>query len=320
MTLPNFLIVGVQKAGTTSLYNYLREHPQVYMSPVKETEFLSYKPPLDSESASLSATDLLTRGGRKRILTIEAYRELFDGVQDEIAIGEASPNYLFLHEQSVPMIKKYVPDAKLIVVLRNPVERAYSDYLMNVRELVGNRKPLAEQVVSSAQSSYTLLKGRYYAGIKHFLEAFAPEQIQILMHSDLTKDSDRFMSQLYDFIGVDSSFKANTQKRQQTAQVPKNQNINKLLRTRNPLRSAAGAVLRAVMPEAQRQKLRSRLIAANSQGKEGLPLTDEDRRLLENYYREDILRLQDLIDTDLSAWFKVTQLPPQPPVERTEVA
>ena len=178
---------------------------------------------------------------------------------------------------------------------------------MNVRELVGNRKPLAEQVVSSAQSSHTLLKGLYYEGMKHFLEAFPPEQVQILMHSDLTKDSDHFMSQLYDFIGVDSSFKADTQKRQQTAQVPKNQNINKLLRTRNPLRSLAGAVLRTVMPEAQRQKLRSRLIAANSQGKEGLPLTGEDRLLLENYYREDILRLQDLIDTDLSAWFKVTQ-------------
>ena len=317
MTLPNFLIIGVQKAGTTSLYNYLREHPQVYMSPLKETDFLSYKPPLISESGSASAENLLTKGGRKRILTIDDYRELFDGVRDEIAIGEASPNYLFLHEQSVQMIKKYVPDAKLIVVLRNPVERAYSDYLMNVRELVGNRKPLAEQVIGSAQSSYTLLKGRYYEGMKHFLEAFPPEQIQILMYSDLTKDSDRFMSQLYDFIGVDSSFKANTQKRQQTAQVPKNQNINKLLRTRNPLRSAAGAMLRAVMPEAQRQKLRSRLIAANSQGKEGLPLTNEDRQLLENYYRDDILRLQDLIATDLSDWFKVIQ--PQQPVE-TEIA
>ncbi len=318
MTLPNFLIVGVQKAGTTSLYSYLREHPQVYMSPVKETDFLSYEPPPISESGSLSAADLLTKGGRKRILTIDDYLELFEDVRDEIAIGEASPNYLFYYEQSVRMIKKYVPDAKLIVVLRNPVERAYSDYLMNVRELVGNRKPLAEQVVSSAQSSYTLLKGRYYEGLKHFLEAFDPAQVQIMMYSDLTKNSDRFMSQLYDFIGVDSSFKANTQKRQQTAQVPKNQNINKLLRTRNPLRSAVGTVLKILMPEAQRQKLRSRLIAVNSQGKEGLPLTDEDRVLLENYYREDIIRLQDLINTDLSAWFKVTPAPAWQAAETTE--
>ena len=112
MTLPNFLIIGVQKAGSTSIYNYLREHPQVYMSPLKETEFLSYKPPLISESDSLSAADLLTKGGRKRILTIDDYRELFDGVRDELAIGEASPNYLFFHEQSVRMIKKLCAGCK----------------------------------------------------------------------------------------------------------------------------------------------------------------------------------------------------------------
>lgn len=309
MALPNFLIFGVQKAGTTSIYDYLREHPQVYVSPRKETDFLGRESLTEAAAEALPDPERLTRGGRKRILTLQDYQSLFDGARDEIAIGEASPNYLFLHEKAVPQIQKHVPDAKLIAVLRNPVDRAYSDYLMHVREVIGNQKSLAEQVRSSPESSHTLLKGRYYEGVKHFLETFGPDQVKIFLYDDLQADSDRFMQQLYSFIGVDSSFKANTRQRKQTAQVPKNQSINQLLRTRNPLRSAVGAVLRVLLPEEQRQKLRSRLIKANSQGKEGLPLSLADRELLENYYREDILRLQTLINRDLSGWFKVTKAP-----------
>ena len=304
MTLPNFLIFGVQKAGTTSIYNYLREHPQVYMSPWKETEFMGRKPLSDKEYAALSDEQKKTRGGRNQILRIEDYRALFDGVTDEIAIGEASPNYLFLHEQAVPQIQKHVPDAKLIAVLRNPVERAYSDYLMHVRDVVGNQKPLAEQVRTSGDSSFTLLKGKYSEGLKHFLDTFGAEQVKVVLYDELKEDSDRFMQTLYSFIGVDPDFKADTKTKQQTAQVPKNQAINKLLRTKNPLRSMAGAVLKTVTTEEQRKGLRSRLIAANSQGKEALPLSSEDRALLRDYYRDDILKVQLLLNRELSMWLE----------------
>ena len=306
MTLPNFLIFGVQKAGTTSVYDYLRQHPQVYVSPVKETEFLARDAAVIEAADKSDAAPPLTPGGRRQILTLQDYQSLFDGVTDEIAIGEASPNYLFAHQQAVPNIQKYVPDAKLIAILRNPVERAYSDYLMHIRELVGNRKPLADQIKTSPDSSYTLLKGLYYEGTRHFLEAFGTGQVKIFLYDDLRRDADGLMREIYRFIGVNSQFQADTQQRRQTAEVPKNQAVNQLLRTQNPLRSAVGAMLRVAVPEAQRQKLRSRLIAANSQGKEALPLSTADRELLEDYYREDILRLQDLIDRDLSGWFKAT--------------
>ncbi|MEM8501894.1 MAG: sulfotransferase [Cyanobacteria bacterium P01_D01_bin.1] len=297
MTLPNFLIFGVQKAGTTSIYSYLQQHPQVFMSPRKETEFLGrdQMQPTDNKT-------LLTPGGRKQIATIEDYQALFEGVTNEIAIGEASPNYLFLHERAVPAIQKHVPKAKLIAILRNPVERAYSDYLMHVREVVGNQKPLAEQVKQSADSSFTLLKGRYFAGIKHFLKAFGPQQVKICLYEELRQDAAALMADLYSFIGVDAEFAVDAGQRQQKASVPKNQSINQLLRTNNPVRSAVGTLLRTVMPEEIRQQLRSRLIAANSAGKEAMPLAESDRQLLKDYYREDILRLQGLIDRDLSAW------------------
>lgn len=305
MTLPNFLIFGVQKAGTTSIYNYLKQHPQVFMSPLKETDFMGRESAADPEDAEVEVQ--LTRGGRQQILNIRDYRALFDGATDEIAIGEASPNYLFDHERAVENIQRHIPDAKLMAVLRNPIERAYSDYLMHVRQVVGNRKPLAEQIKTSANTSHTLLKGRYYDGVKHFLDTFGAEQVKLFLYEDLRKDSAGLMREVYDFIGVERDFDADTSKRQQKAEIPKNQKLNQLLRTNNPLRSAVGTVLRVLLPEEKRQALRSRLIAANSQGKEGMPLSDEDRRLLEDYYREDILRLQDLIGRDLSGWFKVTE-------------
>lgn len=302
MPLPNFLIFGVQKAGTTSIYNYLEQHPQVYTSPRKETEFLGRQLVDGIATGEGQALPTATRGGRKPILTLADYEDLFAGATDEVAIGEASPNYLFLHERAVPNIQKYVPDAKLIAILRDPVDRAYSDYLMSLRQVVGNLKPLAEQVKTSGQSSYTLRKGLYYEGTKHFLDTFGPQQVKIFLYDDLRRDARKLMSEIYEFIGVDSSFTPDTSRRQQTAQVPKNQAVNKLLRTQNPLRSAIATVLKTVVSEKTRQKLRSRLIAANSQGKEGLPLSPADRQLLQDYYREDILRLQALINRDLSAW------------------
>ena len=301
MVLPNFLIFGVQKAGTTSIYSYLEQHPQVYTSPRKETDFFcrNLAEPIGEDEPRL------TRGGRKRILTIKDYESLFAGVTDEVAIGEASPNYLFRHKNAVAGIQRYLPTAKLIAVLRNPVERAYSDYLMHVRQVVGNRNPLAVQIKESGETSHTLLKGRYYEGMKHFLEAFGAEQVKVFLYDDLRRDSDGLMREIYEFIGVDPTFEVDTGRKQQTAQVPKNQSIHQLLQTDNLLRQAVGSVLRKVMPEERRQKLRSRLIAANSTGKEGLPLSAEDRRLLEDYYRNDVRQLQDLLDRDLSGWFEL---------------
>ena len=307
MTLPNFLIFGVQKAGTTSVYDYLEQHPQVYTSPLKETGFMSRESARRPELLTNEDKTGLTRGGRQKIVTIERYEALFEQAGDAIALGEASPNYLFAHQQAVPNIQTYVPNAKLIAILRNPVERAYSDYLMSLRQVVGNHKPLTEQVKTSGKTSHTLLKGLYAEGVQHFLDAFGPEQVKIFLFDDLRKDSAGLMRELYEFIGVDSSFETNTQKQSQTAEVPKNSAVNRLLRTKNPLRAGAAKVLRTVVSEDHRQKLRSRLIAANSQGKEKLPLTLEERQRLEDYYREDILRLQQLLNRDLSHWFKASR-------------
>ena len=131
--LPSFLIIGAAKAGTTSLWDFLKAHPQVYMPDIKETNFFAlegtradFKGPGDDECLNrLAVTDL------------ESYERLFEGVTDQVAIGEASPLYLY-HPEAPRRIKALIPHTRIVAILRNPTDRAFSSFMHLVRD-GGNR-------------------------------------------------------------------------------------------------------------------------------------------------------------------------------------
>ena len=133
MNMPTFLIIGAMKAGTTSLYHYVGQHPQIYMSPVKEPQFFTFEN---------EALDFHGPGDwhitHQIVKDLENYRKLFQGVTEERAIGEASTVYLY-SSRTAERIHSYIPDAKLIAILRDPVERAYSNY---VQAIHSDREPL----------------------------------------------------------------------------------------------------------------------------------------------------------------------------------
>src|SRR3712207_1803805 len=124
MTMPNFFIIGAQKAGTTSLYHYLKQHPQVYMSPVKEPFFFNHEIGPDGEVLK----ERFGGPGRSRnpkFANLEEYCTLFEAVRDEEAIGEASVLYICV-PGTAERIERYAPGAKAIALLRDPADRAYS--------------------------------------------------------------------------------------------------------------------------------------------------------------------------------------------------
>ena len=296
MKYPNFLIIGVQKSGTTSIYNYLGQHPQVYMSPIKETNFLEK----DWEKVGKEQGIYNSNG----IDTWEKYCQLFAGSKDEIALGEASPNYLFHYRSSVERILKYVPEAKLIAILRNPIERAYSDYLMHIRDEIGEQLSLKTEIELRPKSSFLLKKGFYYTQLQYYFEHFDKSQLKIYLYDDLKANPVKLMQDLYKFIGVDSSFCPDMSEKVQTAQIPKSRLVNRLLKRQNPVRSFAAKTLKLFLPEARRQKIRSQLIKLNSDGKEKAKLSQEEREILQDLYQEEIVSLQELIGRDLSSWFR----------------
>lgn len=292
MKLANFLMAGFEKCGTTSIYNYLEQHPQIYMSPVKEPNFLE------------KDWDSFTGAKRNRIDTIEIYANLFADANDShLRIGEGSPNLLFHYQSSIPRIQQYVPNAKIFAILRDPVTRAYSDYLMQIRdEYQGNNRTLIDQIKYSSTTSFTLLKGLYYTPVKLFLEAFGTDNFKVFLYDDLSKDPTKFMQDIYSYLNVDSSFVPDISKKSQIAQVPRSRTVNQLLKTSNPVRDFIASGLRVIMPLELRQKIRSNLVNLNSQSKDAQPLTEEERQALSQYYYEDVLKLQDLIQQDLSNW------------------
>jgi sulfotransferase family protein len=183
MTLPNFLIIGAMKSGTTSLYFYLKQHPQAYMSSLKEPNFFA----LEGSNLNFDGAEgkeRIQRWLKRDFLTdIEEYRALFRGAAGETAIGEPSPIYLYSPEAS-RRIRHYVPEAKLIAVLRSPVERAYSAFLYMTR---GGREPLkafpealqAEE--SSMRDNWEWIwhyrhVGLYYTQLKRYYDVFDADQ------------------------------------------------------------------------------------------------------------------------------------------------
>ena len=297
MPLPTFLMAGVQKAGTSSVYKYLEQHPQVCLGTVKEPNFLESE--LPSETIANNQAYYEKRAFR---YSYEKYLDNFSQCTDELAIGDGSVNCLFHYETSIPRIQKYIPNAKIFVVLRHPVERAFSDYLMHLRDAINSEQTLP--LTKQSPSSFQLRKGLYYESIKSFQETFGTRQFRVYFYKDFCQDSIQMMKSIYEFIGVSADFEPDTSEKYQTASIPKNSFINRLLRKQNPLKTVFRSTIGTLLPEEKRQAIRSWLISKNSQSKQSVSLSPKERQVLLDYYREDVLKLQDYLDRDLSAWFK----------------
>lgn len=294
MTLPNFFLIGTAKAGTTSLYSYLEQHPEIYMSPVKEPRF--FTPEIYS-----TYNNAVRSGGRKVPLTFKQYSQLFAGVQDETAIGEASTDYLYL-AKSAARIKEKVPNAKLIVILRNPAERAFSAYCYQLRD--GYETLSFEEALNVEGSRikqgfrpgwHYQEVGFYHDRIKQYLDIFPAEQIKIYLYEELASDSIKVTREIYHFLGVDSDFIPNFTKKNISG-VPKNQTLHNLFTKENFLKSA----IKPLIPQQLRQTIYQKMRKNNLGDKP--KLSQKTKKQLTDIYEHDVIQLQTLIQKDLSAW------------------
>ncbi|MUL39032.1 sulfotransferase domain-containing protein [Gloeocapsopsis dulcis] len=296
MTLPNFLVIGAAKAGTTALYYYLKQHPQIYMSPEKEPKFfalegdkLDFRGPGDRENICKSA-----------ITDIETYHQLFKGVTNEIAVGEASPLYLY-SPVAAERIKKYIPHAKLIAILRNPIERAYSGYIMHVREGRETAKDFAEALQEEEARirnnwgwGHYVSVGLYHTQLKRYLDLFDKEQIRVYLYEDLKANPISLVQDVFKFIGVEHTFLPDTSLKYNVAGVPKNNALRILIRNFNSLKPAVNFLL----PDKLRHYVRGQVF-------EKPPVLSHDiRQSLIEVYREDVSNLQNFLQRDLSHWLE----------------
>lgn len=302
MTLPNFLLIGAAKSGTSALYNYLWQHPEIYMSDNKEPNFFA----LEGEKVCFNGPGAEIINA-KSVTSLAEYETLFAGASDEKAVGEASVLYLY-HPQAAARIRDYIPNVKLIAVLRNPVDRAYSSYLHMVRD---GREPAAgftqaldvepERIRDNwAHIWHYQRLGYYYQQLQSYYALFPRQQIAVFTYDAFAADPQNVIRQVFRFLKVDPAFEPDVSLRYNISGSPRFKRLQKWLSGPNPAKER----LKILLPAYTRRRLINKLMALNVKRSAKATMSVAERQRLQTLYREDILGLQALLEQDLSHWLR----------------
>jgi hypothetical protein len=283
--LPNFFIAGAPKSGTTSLYHYLDQHPEIYMSPVKEPHYFAPEIRLERLSeplqagAARDAADLkeyldgpmLEKRFSGPVAEWPAYLKLFQRVNGQKAIGEASVCYLW-SESAAGNIRAAIPNARIILLLRNPVDMVFSMYLHTIRSSAcADPSALSTRIQCTFREAIEiglrqrggkidifhpfLDLGLYHAQLQRMLEAFPERQVRVYWYEDYRTRPMQMLAEIFEFLGVNPAFRPDMSKRYLESQT-------------------------------------------------AISLEPQDRDLLTQFYRDDIEKLASLLGRDLSHWLE----------------
>lgn len=303
MTMPNFVIIGAGKAGTTSLYEYLREHPQIYMSPKKEPRFFA----VEDEEINFQGPD----DSRFRFINrIDDYQKLFSRVSNEIAIGEASPIYLTT-PKAPRRIHHHIPNAKIIVILRDPIERAYSNFLDSLSRGIETTDDFAEAMTLEDQRIknrwsphwHYKRKGFYFSFLKPYFELFDRENIKVYFFDDLKKNPQAIVKDIYHFLGVDHFFEPDFSIKHNPSGIPRSIRLHTYFLNRIwSKNSKVNRIKNLGLVSDLLQQMESSIFQLNL--KEKPKISKDTRKKFIDVYKEDIFNLQELVNRDLSQWLQ----------------
>jgi hypothetical protein len=289
--VPNFLLIGPPKCGTTALYPALTRHPQVYGSPVKEPYFFAFDgqiPAFAGPGARLYRNMAVT--------TWEAYLAFFAAATDEFALGEGSPLYLtsYQPERTAANIRRRLPDVRLIAVLRQPAERAYSQFTYRRQQ---GFEPLADfrQALDAEERRIAANwppacrywhNSYYFTTLSPYFALFPHSQIRIDLYDDMIARPQTLLADLCAFLDIDPSLRPPQIERINETAWPRSRLVRFVQRRMR--------VLGLLLPS--RLRTWNRITPP--------PLSPALRRELTESYREEIDHLQVLIGRDLSHWLK----------------
>jgi len=302
--LPDFLIVGAAKTGTTSLYYYLDQHPALYLPPLKEPRFFT---------CFGVGSDVSERGHSfevaERVCTLDGYHALFEARQPWQLAGEASTDYLFAYETAIRNMKalysKAGKEPAIIIMLRDPVERAWSHYMMHRRD---GKEPLDFPAAASAETvkarraagwpmSFDYLGyGRYAGQVAAYLHAFP--RVHVCFYEDLSVAPEAVVRGIFTFLGVEQTASMDTSKRFNASGRTKtllHGLLARLIYQPNLLKQ----YLKRIFPKSFRFYVRT-----SASGwlfkKQEMPQSVVE--FLTEYYRDDVAQLRDILGHDFPGW------------------
>lgn len=295
--LPNFLIIGAAKSGTTSLARYLSQHPDVY---ILEASRHFVAPGIRLQYGGPNADAVAKRTVWRR----EDYERMFAGWKGEKAVGEKDAVYLS-SETAPRAIFEAIPRARLIAILRHPADRAHSQFTHNLRALCEPSSDFRDALQAEAERKrcgwtdnyFYRERGRYAEQLQRYYALFPPEQLLVLLYDDLVADAAGVMRKVCRHIGVSEEHGLNVAERYNISEgVPTSGGMHRLLTQEGFLKSA----LRTVIPSSLQKRLWWALYRKNLRP---VPKLDPHLRSeLVEEFTDEIRELAKLIDRDLSAW------------------
>jgi hypothetical protein len=298
MTLPNFLIVGAAKAGTTSLYDYLGQHPDLFFSDVKGSHFFS-------TTKAFTARNL------------DAYQDLFARHQGEKAIGETCVSYLFDPTSPARILATLGP-VRILISLRNPVERAFShwQYFYNLgwEDLTFEQALAAEgerfhsetfqrTCPAPVPSGYFYYRrGLYTAQVKRYLETFGTERVKVIIFDEWVQDPVTTCQDIFGFLEIDPTFTPQIEVKN-AAHITRSRRLHDFLVTRRPEWITATYQKSPVWLRNLFFRVGKQIYWANMATAQRNILSPEMRAVLLDRYLEDIHQLEALIQHDLGCWY-----------------
>jgi len=292
---PNFFIVGAAKSGTSSLFHYLDLHPDIYMSAIKEPHYFCH----DYFPAHFTGPG--DEGfSENRIRTTDDYMKLFEpGIRATIR-GEGSVYYAY-YPEIAERIYEFNPESKVVLILRNPVDRAFSAYMHTLRD---GRETLTfeealEQEPQRREKGFQPLwwyreLGRYSAQVERYMKIFPSNQLKILLYDDL-RNTPKVVRETLRYLGLNTDVNIDTSTKHNISGIPKSRKLYRFFAEPNPVKE----VLKPFLPKSIRQKLGQQAKAMTLRKE---TMNPETRQLLRKDYREDVEKLQGLINRDLSTW------------------
>lgn len=294
MPLPNFLCVGAQKSGTTTLHDILVQHPNIYLPEVKETKFFQ-------------RDDYYNRG----IIFYE--NSFFSKWKGQKAIGEIDPSYMFFEYVPERIYKYLGENIKLIFMLRNPIYRAYSHYLMSYK--MGLETESFEKAIKLVdeyrqQNDLTeirfryISRGYYATQIKRFLMFFPIENMFfIIFEDDFLKRREQTISEVLDFLQVENIELLNLNIKSNSASIARMKFIRNFIHKPNIIKQI-GKIL--ICNKDLRKNILMYLNQINNKPVKHKELDSNLKKfLMENYFFKEIKALENIINRDLNIWYKI---------------
>ena len=313
--LPNLFVVGAAKSGTTAIYNFLDQHPDIYMSPLKEPHFFCDDIRRENFSTffkkrTVSPAYLKHYLSQKKLSKMQIafvdnekdYFQLFREHSDEKYLGEVSNGYLF-STVAAQNIYNFNPNAKIIMILRDPCERAFShcrqEYIGNFSEKVKTRN-FVKHIIDDYNikndnwggDSHTFVQlGLYYNQVKRYFDIFPKKNIQIMFYNDLNNNPQKFKNDLFSFLNVDNH-KIDFTKKFNRSIIPKNFVIAFLFQMfRN------NGLIRNFFSSKSKRFIKKLFFKENKE-----EIGSHDRKKILKFFINDIKKLELLINTDLKKW------------------